>query len=66
MAGAAVTNSEWISVSVAARILQRSRTSVVNYIESGLLRGRRIGERGWWQVARADVEKLLNSSLETR
>jgi predicted site-specific integrase-resolvase len=50
---------QWISVTEAARILQRSRVAIYHYIESGLLRDRRIGERGWRSVSSEDVNKLL-------
>ena len=56
--------ADWISVTQAARKLQRSRTSIYHYIESGLLRAHRIGERGWRTVASNDVQKILASREE--
>jgi predicted site-specific integrase-resolvase len=51
----------WIRVALAAHILGKSRWQVRRYIEAGLVRARRVGREGWWEVARQDVEKLAGS-----
>jgi hypothetical protein len=58
---ASAAKTEWISVSRAMQLLERSRTQISHYIESGLLRERRIGARGWHTVPSEDVQKILES-----
>lgn len=52
----------WISVAEAARITGRSGETVRRTIHSGAVEAKRVGCRGWWLVAAADVEALITKS----
>ena len=52
----------WISVAEAARITGRSGETVRRTIHSGAVEAKRVGDRGWWLVAAADVEALMTKS----
>jgi excisionase family DNA binding protein len=52
----------WISVAEAARITGRSSETVRRTIHSGAVEAKRVGSRGWWSVAAADVEALVTKS----
>ena len=54
----------WISVAEAARITGRSGETVRRTIHSGAVEAKRIGDRGWWLVAAADVEALVTKNRE--
>jgi len=49
------TGQTEISVSVAARILRTSRSTVLRLIEIGEIKARRSGRRGWWIVNRDSI-----------
>ena len=49
----------WISVAEAARITGRSSETVRRTIHGGAVEAKRVGARGWWLVAAADVEALM-------
>ena len=46
---------EFISTSEAGRMLGISSASVSKYCHAGILRGRRVHNRGWWQVEKSSV-----------
>jgi len=48
----------WISIGTAARILGRSSRTLRYYVEQDLIRGIRIGPRGWLKVSYSDVMTL--------
>jgi excisionase family DNA binding protein len=52
----------WIPVAEAAEILGRSSETVRRTIHSGAVEAKRVGDRGWWLVAAADVEALVTKS----
>jgi hypothetical protein len=49
----------WINVAEAARITGRSGETVRRTIHSGAVEAKRVGDRGWWLVAAADVRALI-------
>jgi excisionase family DNA binding protein len=54
----------WISVAEAARITGRSAETVRRTIHGGAVEAKRVGDRGWWLVAAADVEALITKSCK--
>jgi hypothetical protein len=59
MSDAATAQETWIPVAAAARILRKSPRQVLYYVEAGLLRAERIGDRGWLRVSYEDVLKVM-------
>lgn len=55
----------WISVAEAARITGRSSETVRRTIHSGAVEAKRVGDRGWWLVAAADVRALVTKSRKS-
>ena len=55
----------WISVAEAARITGRSPETVRRTIHGGAVEAKRVGDRGWWLVAAADVESLMTKSRKS-
>ena len=55
----------WISVAEAARITGRSSETWRRHIHSGAVEAKRVGARGWWSVAAADVEALVTKSRKS-
>jgi len=50
----------FVSVALAAKMLQCNRRSILRYLESGDLEGTRVTSRGWWRVSRASVQRKLD------
>lgn len=50
----------FISVAVAAQLLQCDRRSILRYLECGELDGFQRTQRGWWKVSRESVQKKLD------
>lgn len=57
-----MTLPQEVTAGTAARILGLSTDTIERLCEEGKLRGRRIGERGWWRIDYASVIELLHSS----
>ncbi|HWQ03457.1 MAG TPA: hypothetical protein VNL38_03165 [Candidatus Nitrosotenuis sp.] len=63
MTRAASAAPTWIPLSRAGKLLGKSHDMVRIYaLDMGLLRYRRVGERGWIQVALEDVMHLMATS----
>jgi len=58
------TETVWISIARAARILEKSQRQIRNYVEDGKLRAQRVGGRGWMKVSFDDVCRLREESLQ--
>jgi hypothetical protein len=62
MGRATAEMTTWVSVATAARLLNCTPRMVRYYADTGRIRSRRLGPRGWIQVALEDAVTLKNSS----
>lgn len=58
------TSSDYVSVSWVMRALNCNKDTVYNLLETGVLRGHQLRDRGWWKIRKDSVVSYMEKICE--